>query len=296
MEIQVDCIEKGEEYNIEKIATGMKEAEDITIEKYYNKETGSIKEGVTENLTNLEGIVVSANEYSEYKFLIGESCEIIGVLEGEVTDTTKKEDFIEIEEFERKVLLGESTPTLNTKITFEPKEYTNKESENIVVKISNSKGIKSIKCPDNDIIYPRENQTEVGIDYTVTRNESYTYIVTDSEGKEETVTIKIEIFDKVEPKEFTPIEVEAKPSSVIIKGNAEDGDETEESGKSGIAKYEYYVDGVKRGETEEEEFEITNLEMNTNYTIYLIAYDRAGNTKKSEEIIVTPKSIIYIYI
>ena len=58
IEIQTDCISKSEEYNIVKIAEGMKLAEDITIEKYYNKGTGSIKDGVTENLTDLEGIVV----------------------------------------------------------------------------------------------------------------------------------------------------------------------------------------------------------------------------------------------
>ncbi len=100
MEIQIDCVEKNEEYNIIKIAEGMELAEDITIEKYYNKETSSIKDGVSKNITNLEGIVVSVNKYSEYKFLLGEECQIIGVLIGEVTNTTSKKDFTEILEFE----------------------------------------------------------------------------------------------------------------------------------------------------------------------------------------------------
>ncbi len=287
MEIQLDCEKNGQEYNIIKIAEGMKQAEEITIEKYYNKETASIKDGVIENTTNLEGIVVSVNEYSEYKFLIGESCEIIGVLEGKVTDTTNREDFISIEEFEKDVFQAESEQKLNTKITFEPNEYINKESTNILVNISNSKGIKSIKCPDNDMIYPQKGQTEVGIDYTVTKNDRYTYIVTDNEGKEEAVTVEVNIFDRVEPKNFIPISLKIKSTSVIIKGNAEDGDETEESAKSGIAKYQYYVNNIKKGETEKEEFEISDLIANTNYNIFLIAYDKAGNFKKSETISIT---------
>ena len=109
MEIQVDCEEKEEEYTINKIAEGMKETKDITIEKYYNTETSKIKNEIEENLINLEGIVVSVDKYSEYKFLIGEKREIAGVLEGEVTDTTSKEDFINLEEFEEKAFSSNDT-------------------------------------------------------------------------------------------------------------------------------------------------------------------------------------------
>lgn len=294
MEIQLDCEEKRVEYNLVKIAEGMKQAEEITIEKYYNKEMSLIKQGITENIINLEGIVVSVNQYLKYKFLIGESCKIIGVLE-ELSDTTRKEDFINIQEFERNMLQQESDLILNTKITFEPNEYTNKESEQILVKISNSKGIKSIKCLDNDTIHTQKNQTEVGIDYTVSKNGNYSFVVIDSEGKEETLNMKINIFDRISPKDFRPVEVKNYSNSVIIKGSGEDGDETEESSKSGIAKYEYFVNGIKWGETEEEEFEITNLATNVEYTIYLIAYDKVGNIKKSEEIKVTPTPKLYIY-
>ena len=81
----------------------------------------------------------------------------------------------------RKQELGETI--LSTKISFEPNEYTNKESEKILIKISNSKGIKSIKCLDNDIIIPQKNQTEVTIDYTVTKNGNYQFVIIVSEGK-----------------------------------------------------------------------------------------------------------------
>ncbi len=100
MEIQVDCIEKNEVYNINRIAKEIELAEDITIEKYYNKETARIKEGISTEITDLEGIVVSVDKYSEYKFLIGEECQIKGVIEREVSNTTAKEDFIDVAEFE----------------------------------------------------------------------------------------------------------------------------------------------------------------------------------------------------
>ena len=188
----------------------------------------------------------------------------------------------------RKQELGETI--LSTKISFEPNEYTNKESEKILIKISNSKGIKSIKCLDNDIIIPQKNQTEVTIDYTVTKNGNYPFVIIDSEGKEETKNIEINIFDKIEPKDFTPIILKTKNTSVTIKGNAEDGDETEDrvnSIKSGISKYEYYVNNVKKGEVKDEEFQINDLVANTNYSIYLIVYDKAGNSKKSKTVNIT---------
>ncbi len=100
MEIELDCTEKNEKYNIVKIAEGMEEAKDITIEKYYNKKEAAIKEDITKNITNLEGIVVSVDKYPEYKFLIGEECKIKGVLEGDVTDTTSKDAFKDVIEFE----------------------------------------------------------------------------------------------------------------------------------------------------------------------------------------------------
>ena len=128
MEIQVDCEEKEDDYTINKIAEGMKEAKDITIEKYYNTETSKIKNEIEENLINLEGIVVSVDKYSEYKFLIGEKRKIEGVLEGKVTDTTSKETFMNVEEFEEKTFNStennhEEKPNIEV-VNISDKEYT----------------------------------------------------------------------------------------------------------------------------------------------------------------------------
>jgi len=82
----------------------MKESKDITIEKYYNDDVASIKDGVTENLISIKAIVVSVNEYPRYKFLIEEPGKITKVLSEEIKDTTEITDFKEIEEFEKDIM------------------------------------------------------------------------------------------------------------------------------------------------------------------------------------------------
>ena len=88
IDIKLKCLEDPSlEYNIETIADEMGTSTDITIEKYYNAETGSIKSGLT-RIANLTGIAVSVDSYSGYKFLIGKAtCAITGVSVGEVADT-----------------------------------------------------------------------------------------------------------------------------------------------------------------------------------------------------------------
>ena len=94
-------IEKQNVYTIVDIANNMKEADNITIEKYFNSEVAAIKPGITEELTNLKAIAVSVDEYSEYKFLLGKECKISGVLEGEIVDTTQETDFKDVVQFEK---------------------------------------------------------------------------------------------------------------------------------------------------------------------------------------------------
>lgn len=106
MNIATKCYSEGIEYNIKEIAKEMKEVENITIEKYYNGETASIKNGVKESLENLKGIVVSENDYSKYKFLIGETGKIEGVIEGKITETTKMEEFKKLEDYEKEMNKG----------------------------------------------------------------------------------------------------------------------------------------------------------------------------------------------
>ena len=138
--IQTKCIRLNKKYNLVEIAQGMKESEDITIEKYYNDDIASIKDGVTENLISLKAIVVSVNEYPRYKFLIEEPGKITKVLSGEIKDTTEITDFKEIEEFEKEIMdqtneveKGEETggntdgETLISKVKENPKVYYGKK-------------------------------------------------------------------------------------------------------------------------------------------------------------------------
>ena len=102
MEIETNCYSINKEYNIKEIATGMKDADNIMIEKYYNSETANIKNGITENIINLNGVVVSVNDYNEYKFLIGKDGKIEGVTTNNV-DSMAQEDFETIENFEKNI-------------------------------------------------------------------------------------------------------------------------------------------------------------------------------------------------
>ena len=69
-DINSDAISKGQKCTMEKIATGMTEDTEITIDQKYFNATGSLKTGVSDNIVNLKGIVVSVDQYSRFKFLI----------------------------------------------------------------------------------------------------------------------------------------------------------------------------------------------------------------------------------
>lgn len=108
MEIQTDCTYEEKEYTIIEIAKSMKEDKTITIEYYYMVDSTSTKEE-PEDFTTLKGIVVSVNQYSKYKFLIGESCKIEGVTTGKLPEII--EYYKKVEEFEKE-LFGKE-PNIN---------------------------------------------------------------------------------------------------------------------------------------------------------------------------------------
>ena len=57
----------------------------------------------------------------------------------------------------------------------------------------------------------------------------------------------------------------------------------EESSKSGIDHYEYYLIDSSNKETKYDNNKIENLALGT-YKAYLIAFDKAGNSRKSNEV------------
>ena len=166
--------------------------------------------------------------------------------------------------------------------TTEPESYTNKDEVKILVKISNPKGIKSIQKPGETDRILAQGQKEVGIDYKVTKNGHYIFTIVDEEGKETIKDIYIDLIDKLEPLDFTP-EIQKDGSNITIIENGQDAESDEISTKSGIDHYEYYIIDSNNKEAKYETNEIKNLAVG-NYKVYVIAYDRAGNSKKSIEV------------
>ena len=187
--------------------------------------------------------------------------------------------------------IGQADETIIT-YTTEPEGYTNQDKVKILVKISNPKGIKSIQKPgETDKILP-QGQTEVGIDFDVIANGTYTFKVIDNDNKETVKDIMVDNIDKVKPKEFSISVKNIMVGNFTIVTNAEDGDATEESSKSGIGRYEYYIKEINSStytkyESTEKEYIVEGLTRGKEYNVYVIVYDKAENHTTSSIINVT---------
>lgn len=177
--------------------------------------------------------------------------------------------------------IGEADDTV-IKYTTEPDDYTNQSNVKVLLKISNPKGIKSIKKPGEDESEIFQNQTKIETDFSVSKNGHYTIEVIDAEDKEVKKDIYIDLIDTLSPEEFTP-EVQKNENSITVIENGKDADATEESSKSGIDHYEYYIIDSSNKETKYETNKIENLELGA-YKLYVIAFDKAGNSAKSNTI------------
>ena len=177
--------------------------------------------------------------------------------------------------------LGEATGTRVTYKT-EPEGYTNQDKVIIKLTVKNAKGIKEIQCPDGT--KKGENTTETTIEYEVTKNGTYTFKVIDNENKEETRDIIIDKIDKDAPTSCA-ITANVKDGAIEVTTTAVDAETRSDgtSNKSGIAKYKCYVDGKENGENNNGTFKIENLASGT-YSVYVIAYDKAGNNKQSDPV------------
>ena len=178
--------------------------------------------------------------------------------------------------------LGEATGTIVTYKT-EPEGYTNQDKVIIKLTVKNAKGIKEIQCPDGT--KKGENTTETTIEYEVTKNGTYTFKVIDNENKEETRDIIIDEIDKDAP---TSCAITAKVNdegAIEVTTTAVDAETRSDgtSNKSGLRRYECYVKGEKKGESTDGTFKIENLSSGT-YSVYVIAYDKAGNSKQSDPV------------
>lgn len=171
MEVQVDCIENNKEYTITEIAKNIKNDTKIEIELYYNSTISSIKSGITENLTDLTGILVSVNEYSRFKFLIGKNCTIDKVSDDGI-------NFVYITEYEQ---LNNIENNNNVELTEEQKNIINNKTidnikQDILNKIAEALGISQSEADFNSI---SETMTQAEMEFilekygTVQYDESY---------------------------------------------------------------------------------------------------------------------------
>ena len=145
------------------------------------------------------------------------------------------------------------------------------KSNNGINKVEPDEGSKN----GNEYIITKENIAE---------NTSFKYTVTDGQGNTQTKTVEINTIDKNAPADFT-ITAENTAEGLKITGETTDAE-------SGIDKYEYYA---KKSDDEYKKYEsnpITGLASGT-YSVYVIAYDKAGNIKQSNTVEEVKISKIY---
>ena len=167
----------------------------------------------------------------------------------------------------------------------EPSEYTN-QNVKATIKITCNEGIQSIKQTK-----PTEEEaiTTSGTEYTIVKenigeNTTFEYEVTDLNGNTETKTAQVTNIDKDAPTSCT-ITAKVKDGAIEVTTTAEDAESREDGTnvKSGLGGYECYVNGEKKGESNDGTFKIENLASGT-YSVYVIAYDKAGNSKQSDTV------------
>ena len=166
------------------------------------------------------------------------------------------------------VHIGDKATGIILKTSFEPKGWTN-QNVTATITIKSNNGINKVE-PDegskngNEYIITKENIAE---------NTSFKYTVTDGQGNTQTKTVEINTIDKNAPADFT-IAAENTAEGLKITGTTTDAE-------SGIEKYEYYVKKSTDSDyTKYDSNPITGLSSGT-YSVYAIAYDKAGNKKQS---------------
>ena len=128
-EIQSECLSNDKEYNLEAIVEELKKDSEATIEIIYWYGTAKISDSldIENKPSTLSGIVVTIDEYTTYKFLIGKKSEdsnSIGIIGVSTTksNTPEEKDFTEVEEYE-KTVIGEVINTTEGKEAIPKENY-----------------------------------------------------------------------------------------------------------------------------------------------------------------------------
>lgn len=177
--------------------------------------------------------------------------------------------------------MGEADETEIT-YTTEPNNYTNQKKIKINIIMKNINGMKTLEYPNGDNL-DLNDAKEKNIEYEVEKNGTYTFKVIDSKGKCTTKDIVINLIDTIGP-QILNLDISCINEGFDIKIEAEDNEATEEEASSGIAKYEYFIDGSLKNTTTENSYSINGLIIDREYDIFVVVYDNAGNKTKSEKI------------
>ena len=154
----------------------------------------------------------------------------------------------------------------------DPSEYTN-QNVTATITITCNEGIQTIKQiePKEEPI-PASGTEKTIVKENIGENTTFKYEVTDLNGNTETKTAQVTNIDKDAPTSCT-ITAEVKDGAIEVTATAEDAG-------SGIGKYEYYVTDSNNKTTQYNTNKIENL-ANGTYSVYVKAYDKAGNSKQS---------------
>ena len=193
----------------------------------------------------------------------------------EPTGTYKGYEF-KVDKNKKAQITGKATGIMIS-CSVDPSGYTNKNVK-ATITITCTEGIQSIKQKE-----PTEEEaiTASGTEKTIVKenigeNTTFEYEVTDLNGNTETKTAQVTNIDKDAPTSCTITANVNDDGAIEVKATAEDAG-------SGIGKYEYYVTDSNNKTTQYDTNKIENLASGT-YSVYVIAYDKAGNSKQSDTV------------
>ena len=202
----------------------------------------------------------------------------------EPTGTYKGYEF-KVDKNKKAQITGKATGIMIS-CSVDPREYTN-QNVKATIKITCNEGIQSIKQtkPTEEETITASGTEKTIVKENIEENTTFEYEVIDSKGNKDTKIAQVTNIDKDAPTSCT-ITANVNDDGVIeVTATAEDAESREDgtSVKSGIGKYEYYVIDSNDNTTKSDTNKIENLASGT-YSVYVIAYDKAGNSKQSDTV------------
>ena len=205
----------------------------------------------------------------------GEQCEWNTEQTSEEPTGTYKGYEFKVDKNKKAQITGKATGIMIS-CSVEPSRYTNK-NVTATITITCTEGIQSIKQtkPTEETITASGTEKTI-VKENIGENTTFKYEVTDLNGNTETKTAQVTNIDKDAPTSCT-ITANVNDDGVIeVTATAEDAE-------SGIGKYEYYVTDSNNKTTKYDTNKIENLASGT-YSVYVKAYDKAGNSKQSDTV------------